>query len=128
RSGGGGQFTDPVSDIAVGNGLLVVPAGNTLTAFGGPVVPPPPPGPTATHTTLAASANPVPFGQPISLVATIDTTDGGGTVRFSASGAVIPACGSVPVQKVGSAYVALCTASALSVGSHVASAAYSGDG
>jgi outer membrane protein assembly factor BamB len=32
--GGGGQYSSPVSDIAVGNGLLVVPTGSTVTAFG----------------------------------------------------------------------------------------------
>jgi len=33
-TGGGGQYGSPSSDIAVGDGLLVVPAGSTLSAFG----------------------------------------------------------------------------------------------
>jgi len=32
--GGGGQYSSPASDIAVGNGLLVVPTGTQVTAFG----------------------------------------------------------------------------------------------
>jgi len=32
--GGGGQFSSPTSDIAVGQGLLVVPTGTQVTAFG----------------------------------------------------------------------------------------------
>ena len=32
--GGGAQYSSPVSDIAVGEGLLVVPSANVLTAFG----------------------------------------------------------------------------------------------
>ena len=32
--GGGAQFSSPVSDIAVGQGLLVVPTGDQVTAFG----------------------------------------------------------------------------------------------
>jgi len=55
QSGGGTQFSSPTSDIAVGNGLLVVPAGNTLTAFGGLVlIPPLIPTPTTTTTTTTS--------------------------------------------------------------------------
>ncbi len=32
--GGGAQFSSPISDIAVGHGLLVVPTGAQVTAFG----------------------------------------------------------------------------------------------
>jgi outer membrane protein assembly factor BamB len=32
--GGGGQYFSPPSDIAVGQGLLVVPTGKQVTAFG----------------------------------------------------------------------------------------------
>ena len=32
--GGGGQYGSPNSDIAVGDGLLVVPTGHEVTAFG----------------------------------------------------------------------------------------------
>jgi outer membrane protein assembly factor BamB len=32
--GGGAQYSSPISDIAVGNGLLVVPTGTRVTAFG----------------------------------------------------------------------------------------------
>ena len=32
--GGGTQYSSPVSDIGVGDGLLVVPTGNVVTAFG----------------------------------------------------------------------------------------------
>ena len=144
-TGPGWLFGEPSGDIAVGNGLLVVPAGNTLTAFGAflptPPVPPTttttttsttttttiPAGPTATQTTVAASANPVAFGQPVSFVATVEPSDGQGSVRFTASGTVMPECGAVPVQHIGSSFVALCTASALLPGNDVIHAEYSGD-
>jgi hypothetical protein len=32
--GGGAQYSSPTSDIAVGQGLLVVPTGDHVTAFG----------------------------------------------------------------------------------------------
>jgi outer membrane protein assembly factor BamB len=43
-AGGGAQYSSSISDINVGDGLLVVPVGDTLIAFGGQV---------ATHTTAS---------------------------------------------------------------------------
>jgi outer membrane protein assembly factor BamB len=124
QGGGGGQYTGPTADIAIGDGLLLVPSGNTLAAFGELRLTLPLP---RTHTTLVASASESTYGQPVTLTATVSPTDGGGDVKFTVAGLVLPGCGSVPVQSVEAAYVATCTVSALPVGAHVVSAAYSGD-
>jgi hypothetical protein len=78
---------------------------------------------------LTSSLNPSVFGQSVSFTATISATAPGagtptGTVQFLDGGNPIAGCTSVAVA----AGQAVCSASALSVGNHTVTAAYSGDG
>jgi hypothetical protein len=83
-----------------------------------------------TTTTLASSANPSTYGQPLSFSATVAATDGGGTVAFYADGSATPMAGCAAQSLApasGSTYTATCTTSSLPAGSHTISATYSGD-
>ncbi len=80
---------------------------------------------------LSASANPVVYGQPLTLTATISTTATGqgaptGTVSFQDGGSAIAGCASQPVDPTTG--TATCSTSALGAGSHSLTASYSGDG
>jgi len=80
-----------------------------------------------TTTALVSNANPVAFGQPVTFTATVTAVAPGvgvptGSVTFF--DAVTPICSAVPMV-TGQAQ---CATSALGVGAHTISAAYSGDG
>ncbi len=76
----------------------------------------------ASSTTVAATPNPVPWGEDVTLSATVPAS-ATGTVAFAAAGAGIPGCAAVPVA----AGSARCVTSALDVGSQQVTADYSGD-
>jgi Bacterial Ig-like domain (group 3) len=86
-------------------------------------------------TTTRLNATPVgssTFGQPVTVTATVGVVAPGagvpgGSVSFTADGSPIPGCSAQPVTGT-STHVATCVTTALSVGGHSFSAAYSGDG
>ena len=80
-----------------------------------------------TATTLESTQNPSTFTQPVTFIATVNPTDGGGTVAFSADGTAISGCESQPVTLGSQSYQATCTTSSLSLGDHSITAAYTGD-
>ena len=83
-----------------------------------------------TTTTVSSSVNPSAFGQMVTFTATVDPSDGGGTVEFFADGSntAISGCSARSLSLVsGSTYQATCAISTLSVASHPISATYSGD-
>ena len=82
---------------------------------------------TTTTTTVASSLNPSTYGQQVSFTATVSPTDGGGTVSFSADQSPITGCTAEQLALTSGSYEATCTTSSLTAGSHVVSAAYSGD-
>jgi len=86
-----------------------------------------PPTPTATSTTLGASATSEFYGQSDTLTATVSPTDGGGTVQFLNGSTPVPGCTAVPLSLVGSSYQAPCLVPSLVPGSYNFTAAYSGD-
>jgi outer membrane protein assembly factor BamB len=105
---------------SAGGGRLFVGSGNQVTAFNIAQSPPP----TATSTTLTASANPVPARAPVTLTATVAPQPDAGTVTFTDGGAAIPGCSAVAL---GAGAVASCQASWPAAGSHRVLATYSGD-
>jgi outer membrane protein assembly factor BamB len=117
--GGGGQYSSPVSDIGVGDGELVVPTGDAVTAFGGLQSP--------TTTAVSSSSNPATYGSAVTITASVSPTDGAGTVEFSADGSTISGCGGQVLALVGGVDEATCMTSALSGGNHSVVATYSGD-
>lgn len=70
---------------------------------------------------LTSSANPLPFGQSVTLTATVSPTEATGTVTFKEGETVLAA------EVVLSGGSATCTTSALTLGSHTLIAEYSGD-
>ncbi len=83
-----------------------------------------------TTTSVGSSVSPSTFGQSVTFTATVDPSDGGGTVGFFADGSntAISGCSANALSLVsGSTYHATCTTSGLSVGDHAISATYSGD-
>jgi outer membrane protein assembly factor BamB len=103
---------------SAGGGRLFVAAGSKLSALTISAFPP------ATATTLAASANPVTAGQPVSLTATVTPAPDRGTVSFTAAGAALPGC--VAVSVAAGAGQATCHAT-LTAGTHMLQARYAGD-
>jgi outer membrane protein assembly factor BamB len=77
----------------------------------------------ATTTSVASSANPSTFAAAVTFVATVNPTDNGGSVAFSADGSTIAGCGAQPLG----AGQATCTVSTLAIRTHAISATYSGD-
>jgi uncharacterized repeat protein (TIGR01451 family) len=78
---------------------------------------------------ISSSANPIAFGQPLTITAVVPATDGGGTVAFYAPGGTsVPGCTAQPLT-LGSdgTYSATCTFTADWVGTYPVSATYSGD-
>jgi hypothetical protein len=65
------------------------------------------PGPAPTTTSLSANPSSAVTGQPVTLTATVTSSSGApaGSVLFG-----VGACGSAPLQQVGSSYTATCTA------------------
>lgn len=83
------------------------------------------PTPAATTTTLSSSLNPSLSGQSVTFTAAVNGTNVTGTVDFSEGAAVL--CNGVLLAGTGSARLASCTTSSLTVGSHTISATYRGD-
>lgn len=79
----------------------------------------------ATTTTLASSASPSIIGGQVSYTATVSPVPDGGTVAFTDGGTVIAGCGAVTVDT--GTGTAICKVTYTAVGSHVITAAYSGD-
>jgi hypothetical protein len=66
-------------------------------------------------------------GAKVTLTATVRSSDGGGTVRFTQNGAVIGTCGGLPLVSSKGIYRATCTQSWSQAGTYPVVAAYSGD-
>ena len=85
-------------------------------------------GPVATTTALASSLNPAPAGQSVTFTATVTGTAPTGTVNFMDGGVTFGGCGAVAFTGgAGDVRTAQCTTSALAVGTHNLTAAYSGN-
>ena len=81
-----------------------------------------------TTTLTTAPSGPVTTGTAVSLTAAVRPVDGGGTVAFSSDGTMLPGCAAVGLNDDGlGGGTATCTTSALAVGAHSLTAAYSGD-
>lgn len=81
---------------------------------------------TPSTTTLSAGA--ATAGQPVTLHALVDPSDGGGTVAFAGDGSAIPGCGAVSFTSGGgTTWQANCVTSDLTAGTHQITATYSGD-
>ena len=81
--------------------------------------------PSQTTGTVTASAETVQGGQPVTFTATVDPTDGGGTVAFALNDSnVIAGCEAVPLTAAGQA---TCTMTIPGPGGGTVSAFYSGD-
>jgi hypothetical protein len=80
---------------------------------------------TNTTTTVASSQNPSTFGQSVTFTANVSGTGGTptGTVAFKDGGTTITGCGTQAL----SSGQATCMTSSLTVGTHIITAAYSGD-
>ena len=76
-----------------------------------------------TTTVVTSSLNPSAYGQSVTFTATVSPTPDGGTVAFKANGTAITGCGAKPLTSG----QATCATSALTVGSHVITAEYSGN-
>jgi len=78
---------------------------------------------------VTSSANPSPYGQAVTFTATLNATDGHGTVAFYADGSTtpLPGCATIPLEQPVSPWVAQCTDSSLPPGPHSIEAVYSGD-
>jgi Fibronectin type III domain/Cysteine-rich secretory protein family/Bacterial Ig-like domain (group 3) len=81
--------------------------------------------PSQTTGTVTASATTVQGGQPVTFTATVDPTDGGGTVAFALNDSnIIAGCEAVPLTAAGQA---TCTMTIAGPGGGTVSAFYSGD-
>ncbi len=76
-----------------------------------------------TTTALVSSINPSVFGDPVVFTATVAPIPTGGTLAFMADGVAIPGCADVSLT----AGQAICTTSAIPIGSHAIAASYSGN-
>jgi hypothetical protein len=82
----------------------------------------------ATTTSLSAAPSSVPINGTDKLVATVDSSDGGGTVIFSQGHLVLSGCGTVPLTAVaGGVHQAVCKTSWSAPGSYTIMATYTGD-
>jgi len=81
----------------------------------------------ATLTVLSGDQDNAPVGTPLAFTAVVHGPfSPGGTVAFESDGGVIPGCGAVALS-ADELPVAVCTTTALAVGSHAISASYGGD-
>ncbi len=81
-----------------------------------------------TTTTVTSDLNPSQANQAVTFTATVSPANAVGTVAFSADGSPIAGCAAASLALSAGSYVATCSTSTLSVGSHGVSALYSGDG
>ncbi|HLX88956.1 MAG TPA: MBG domain-containing protein, partial [Acidimicrobiales bacterium] len=85
-----------------------------------------PPTPASTTTTLTASPTSATYGQSVTLTATLNRSDGGGSVKFLNGASTISGCSAVALTLVSGSYKATCTTS-FTAGTQPLSAVYSGD-
>ena len=119
----GQTFTDSTSGVSI---TVVSASAGGLTVqvgAGGQTVA----GPAVTSTTLTSSLNPSNTGSSVTLTASVSGSAPTGSVRFSDNGATISGCGSIALAGSGNTRTAACSTNALTTGSHVIVAAYSGD-
>ncbi len=81
----------------------------------------------ATTTTVTSSPDPSASGEAVTLTATVDPSDGGGTVAFKNGSADITGRTAQELTLSTGKYQATCTTSALPTGPDKITAAYSGD-
>jgi hypothetical protein len=81
----------------------------------------------STSTGLASSANPAVAGTSVTFTATVTGSNPTGTVGFASDGSGISGCSAVTLAGSGNSRSAICTTSALSVGTHSIVASYAGD-
>ena len=99
-------------------GAGIVDAAAALLAAGGAA---------PTSTGLASSANPAVAGTSVTFTATVTGSNPTGTVGFASDGSGISGCSAVTLAGSGNSRNAICTTSALSVGTHSIVASYAGD-
>ena len=83
--------------------------------------------PVATATGVASSVNPAVAGANVAFTASVTGNAPTGTVAFTADGAAIAGCASVPLAGTGNTRSAACSTAALAVGAHAIVAAYGGN-
>ena len=117
---GGNSFADPsLTGVTFGQSGLPAGMAGQITIQYGPVS-------STTVTSAAGTSHP---GQPVTFDAFVDPADGSGTVTFAANGTAISGCASLPfISGGGTDWEAVCTTSALPLGSDTVTATYSGDG
>jgi hypothetical protein len=120
-----GQATCATSALAVGSHVITVEYSGTTNyaASNGTLSPNQQVILAATTTGVTSSTNPSAFGQSVTFTATVSPAPDGGTVAFKDNGTVITGCDAKPL----SGGQAACAASALTVGSHIITAEYSGN-
>ncbi|HLX88659.1 MAG TPA: Ig-like domain repeat protein, partial [Acidimicrobiales bacterium] len=84
------------------------------------------PTPALTVTSLSASPNPAVYGQTVTLTASLNRNDGGGSMAFKKGSTTISGCGAVSLSLVGGTYKASCS-TVPSAGTYSLTAIYSGD-
>ncbi|MBI5954480.1 MAG: Ig-like domain repeat protein [Chloroflexi bacterium] len=125
KSLSGGQATCATSVLTVGShGITVEYSGTTnYAASNGTLSPDQQVILAATATGVTSSINPSAFGQSATFTATVSPAPDGGTVAFKDNGTVIPGCDAKSL----SGGQATCATAALTVGSHIITAEYSGN-
>jgi hypothetical protein len=116
---GGNSYADPsmTGTTFATSGLSAGSAGEIFLQFG-----------QVSSTDVTNATGPVDAGQPVTFDAFVSPTDGGGSVTFSDGQTTIPGCADQPfISGGGNDWEAVCTTSALPVGSTAVTAAYSGD-
>ena len=86
-----------------------------------------PAAPVATTTSVASSLNPAVVGASITFTASVAGNAPTGAVAFTADGATIAGCASVPLAGSGNTRTAACATAALAVGTNAIVAAYAGN-
>lgn len=82
-------------------------------------------GGSSTSTTLSASPTTTTYGSPVTLTASVASSDGSGNVQFFANGTALPGCAAVALN---ASDAAACTTTGLAGGTDSVTADYSGDG
>ena len=83
--------------------------------------------PVATTTSVASSPNPAAAGVNVTFTASVTGIAPTGTVAFTADGATIAGCASVPLAGAGNTRSAACSTAALASGAHAIVATYGGN-
>jgi hypothetical protein len=83
--------------------------------------------PVSTTTTVAVQPNPSTVGATVTLTAIVGGNSPTGRVSFTDNGLAIAGCGGLALARSGTSGIASCSTNALTAGTHVIVAAYSGD-